>query len=161
MPAKKYRVKLSKEQQEKLEELTRRGSMSVRKYRRARVLLLADENSELGCKKDAEVARLADTSLATVHRVRRRFVEEGLKAALSEKDRPGKPRTFDGKDRAAVTALACSAPPEGHARWSLRLLADKLVELEIVDSISHRTVRDILKKPNSSLTSDANGALES
>jgi transposase len=161
VPAKKYRVKLSKEQQEKLEELTRRGSISVRKYRRARVLQLADENSKLGCKKDAEVAKLADTSLATVHRVRRRFVEEGLEAALNEKARPGKPRTFDGKDRAAVTALACSEPPEGHARWSLRLLADKLVELEIVDSISHRTVRDILKKTNSSLTSSDNGVLES
>ena len=161
MPAKKYRVRLSQEQREKLEELTRRGTISVRKYKRARVLLLADENSEQARKNDEQVAELVDTSLPTVHRVRRRFVEEGLDAALNEKPRPGKPRTFDGKDRAAVIALACSEPPEGHARWSLRLLADKLVELEIVDSISHRTVRDILKKTNLSLTSNDNGVLES
>jgi len=161
MLAKKYRVKLSQEQREKLEELTRRGTVSVRKYKRARVLLLADENSERAGKKDAEIAELVDTSLSTVNRVRRRFVEEGLEVALSEKPRPGKPRTFSGRDRAAVTALATSEPPEGRARWSLRLLADKLVELEIVDSISHRTVRDILKKTNSSLTSNDNGVWES
>jgi transposase len=157
MLAKKYRVKLSQEQREKLEELTKGGTVSVRKYKRARVLLLADENSERGGKKDAEIAELVDTSLSTVSRVRRRFVKEGLELALSEKPRPGKPRTFSGRDRAAVTALASSEPPEGRARWSLRLLADKLVELEIVDSISHRTVRDILKKTSSSLTSNDNG----
>lgn len=161
MPAKKYRVRLAQEQRKKLEELTRRGTMSVRKYKRARVLLLADENGEQAGKKDEEIAELADTSLPTVHRVRRQFVAEGLEATLNEKPRPGKPRTFDGKDRAAVIALACSEPPEGHARWSLRLLADRLVELEIVDSISHRTVRDILKKTNLSLTSNDSGVLES
>ena len=154
-------MRLSEEQRGKLEELTRRGTISVRKYKRARVLLLADENSEHGRKNDREVAELVDASLSTVHRVRRRFAEEGLEASLNEKSRPGKPRTFDGKDRAAVIALACSEPPAGHARWSLRLLADKLVELEIVDSISHRTVRDILKKTSSSLTSNDNGVLES
>lgn len=161
MSVKKYRVKLSKEQHEKLEELTGRGTISVRKYKRARVLLLTDENSEQGRKKDEEVVELVDISPATVHRIRRQFVEEGLEATLNEKSRPGKPRTFDGKDRAAVIALACSEPPEGHARWSLRLLADKLVELEIVDSISHRTVRDILKKTNLSLISNDNGVLGS
>ena len=124
MLAKKYRVKLSQEQRGKLEELTRRGTVSIRKYKRARVLLLADENSEHAGKKDAEIAGLVDTSLSTVNRVRRRFAEEGLDVALSEKPRPGKPRTFSGRDRAAVTALATSEPPEGRARWSLRLLAD-------------------------------------
>jgi transposase len=161
MPAKKYRVKLSEGQRAKLEELTSRGIIPVRKYKRARVLLLVDENSEQGRKKDEEVVALVDTSLATVHRIRRQFVEEGLEATLNEKPRPGKPRTFDGKDRAAVIALACSEPPEGHARWSLRLLADKLVELQIVATISHRTVRDILKKTNLSLTSNDNGVLGS
>jgi transposase len=161
MSAKKYRVKLSQEQREKLEELTRRGTVSVRMYKRARVLLLADENSERAGKKDAEIAELVDTSLSTVNRVRRRFVEEGLDVALRDKPRPGKPRTFSGRDRAAVTALASSAPPEGRARWSLRLLADKLVELEIVDSISHQTVRGILKKTNLGLTSNDNGVSES
>lgn len=154
---KKYRVTLSKEQRGKLEDLTRRGTISVRKYKRARVLLLADENSEQGAKKDEEIAELVDTSVSTIHRVRRRFVDEGLEVALAEKPRPGKPRTFSGRDRAAITALASSEPPEGQARWSLRLLADKLVELEIVDDISHQTVRDILKKTNSSLTSNDSG----
>ena len=161
MPAKKYRVRLSKEQREELEKLTRGGTISVRKYKRARVLLLADENSRHGRKKDEEIVRLVNTSLPTVGRVRRRFVEEGLESALNEKPRPGKPKTFSGKDRAAVIALACSEPPKGHARWTLRLLADKMVELEFVDSISHKTVRDILKKTNLSLTSNDNGVLES
>ena len=161
MPAKKYRVRLSKEQREELEKLTRGGTISVRKYKRARVLFLADENSKQGQKKDGEIVELVDTSMSTVNRIRRRFVEEGLEAALNEKPRPGKPKTFSGKDRATVIALACSEPPEGRARWTLRLLADKMVELEFVDSISHKTVRDILKKTNLSLTSDDNGALES
>jgi transposase len=161
MPAKKYRVRLGKEQREELEKVTRRGTISVRKYKRARVLLLADENSKDGRKKDKEIIRLVNTSLPTVGRVRRRFVEEGLEAALNEKPRPGKPKTFSGKDRASVIALACSEPPEGRGRWTLRLLADKMVELEFVDSISHKTVRDILKKTNFSLISGDNGALES
>ena len=161
MPVKKYRVMLSKEQRKKLEDLTRRGTVSVRKYKRARVLLLADESREQGAKKDEEIAELVNTSISTSHRVRRRCVEEGLEAALTEKPRPGKPRTFSGRDRAAVTALASSEPPEGQARWSLRLLADKLVELEIVDDISHQTVRDILKKTNFSLTSNDSGVSES
>ena len=161
MPAKKYRVMLSKEQRKKLEDLTRRGTVSVRKYKRARVLLLADESREQGAKKDEEIAELVNTSISTSHRVRRRVVEEGLEAALTEKPRPGKPRTFSGRDRAAVTALASSEPPEGQARWSLRLLADKLVELEIVDDISHQTVRDSLKKTNFSLTSNDSGVSES
>jgi transposase len=161
MPAKKYRVRLTKEQREMLEDLTKRGIISVRKYKRARVLLLADENSEHGRKNDEEIVKLVDTSRATVGRIRRRFVEEELEAALAEKPRPGKPKTFSGKDRATVIALACSEPPEGRARWTLRLLADKMVELEFVDSISHKTVRDILKKTNFSLISKDNGALGS
>jgi transposase len=161
MPVKKYRVRLTKEQREVLEDLTKRGVISVRKYKRARVLLLADEASEHGRKRDEEIVNLVQTSLPTVGRIRRRFVEEGLDAALNEKPRPGKPKTFSGKDRAAVIALACSEPPEGRARWSLRLLADKMVELELVDSISHKTVRDILKKTNFSLISKDSGALAS
>lgn len=158
MPAKKYRVRLSQQERKRLEQLTSRGIICVRKYKRARVLLLADENSEHGSKKDEEITELADTSLSTVSRVRRRFMEEGFEAAVEEKPRPGRPRTFSGKERAAVIALACSEPPQGRARWSLRLLADKLVELGMVESISHRTVRDILKKTNLSLTSNDSGA---
>lgn len=161
MPAKKYRVRLAEKQRRRLEVLTKRGTISVRKYKRARVLLLADENSKQGRKKDAEIAQLANTSISTINRVRRRFVEEGMEAALTEKPRPGKPKTFTGKDQATVIALACSEPPEGRARWTLRLLADKMVEFEFVDSISHKTIRDILKKTNFSLTSNDNGVLDS
>lgn len=150
--SKKYRVKLSKVQREKLQELTSSGTIKVRKYKRARVLLLADEAHQEGCQSDQEIAERVDISVATIHRIRRRFFQEGLESALNEKPRPGKSRTFTGKQRAQITALACSEPPEGHARWSLRLLADKLVELDIVDSISHVTVQQVLKKTNSSLT---------
>jgi transposase len=155
---KKYRVKLSDVEQEKLQELTSSGTINVRKYKRARVLLLADEAHKEGCKSDKEIAERVDISVPTIGRIRRRFVEEGLESALNEKPRPGKPKTFTGEQRAQITALACSEPPEGHTRWSLRLLADKLVELEIVESISHVTVQDVLKKTNSSLTSNASGA---
>lgn len=155
---KKYRVKLSKVQREKLQELTSRGTMKVRKYKRARVLLLADEAHKEGCKSDKEVAERVDISVSTIQRIRRRFVEEGLESAISEKPRPGRSRTFTGQQRAQITALACSEPPEGHARWSLRLLANKLVELEIVDSISHVTVQEVLKKTNFSPTSNVSGA---
>lgn len=161
MPAKKYRIRLSEKQREKLEVLTKRGTISIRKYKRARVLLLADENSKQGQKKDAEIVELVDTSMSTVNRIRRRFVEEGLEAALNEKPRPGKPKTFIGKDHATLIALACTEPPEGRARWTMRLLADKMVELEFVDSISHKTVRNMLKKMNFSLTENDSGVLES
>lgn len=161
MPEKQYRVRLNTEQREEMEKLTRVGTISVRKYKRARVLLLADENSEAGCKKDDEIVRLVNTSLTTVVRIRRRFVQEGLESALNEKPRPGKPKTFSGKDRATILALACSDPPGGRARWTLRLLADKMVELGFVDNISHKTIRAVLKKTNFNLISKDNGVLES
>ena len=113
---------------------------------------MADERRKGGAKKDEAIAEQVETSVATVQRIRRRFVQEGLEAALTDKPRSGAPPKFKGQSRAAVTALACSDPPEGHARWTLRLLADKLVELERVDSISHKTVGEILKKTNLSLT---------
>jgi transposase len=155
---KKYRVELSKAQREILQELTSSGTIKVRAYKRARVLLLADEAQADGSKTDEQIATRVDISIPTIQRVRRRFVEEGLEAALNEKSRPGGRPKFSDRQRAAVTALACSEPPEGRARWSLRLLADKLVELEQVDSISHKTVGEILKKTNFSLTSKDIGA---
>ncbi len=142
---KKYRVKLSQAQREELQRLTRSGTIKVRKYKRARALLLADEAHKDGRKSDEQIAQLVDVSAATVQRVRRRFVQEGLEAAISEKPRPGKPRTFGGQQRAQITALACSDPPEGYGRWSLRLLAHKLVELGIVESISRDTVAQVLE----------------
>lgn len=152
MAKKKYRVKLSKEQRETLQELTQRGTIKVRKYKRAQVLLLADETQAKSAKADAEIAEQVGVSPITAHRLRRRFVEEGLEATLAEKPRPGAPAKFSGKHRAEITALACSEPPEGYARWSLRLLANRLVEMDIVDDISHDTVDRVLKKMNSSLT---------
>lgn len=155
---KKYRVKLSQAQREILKELTSSGTIKVRVYKRARVLLLADEGHSDGSKSDKQIATQVGISIPSIQRVRRRFVEEGLEVALHEKSRPGARPKFRGRQRAAVTALACSEPPEGHARWSLRLLADKLVELEQVDSISYKTVGEILKKTNLSLTSKDIGA---
>jgi transposase len=158
---KKYRIKLTQAQREALQELTNGGSIKVRKYKRARVLLLANEETEGVAKTDEEIAEQVAVSPATVYRIRRQFVEEGLKAALEEKPRPGAPPKFSGKDRAEITALACSEPPKGHDRWTLRLLADKLVELDILDDISHDTVDRVLKKTNLSLTSRGSGASES
>jgi transposase len=149
---KKYRVKLSTVQREILKELSSSGTIKVRAYKRARVLLLSDENRAGGAKPGSQIAEEVDLSLATVQRVRRQFVEQGLEAALSEKPRTGAPRKFTERDRAKITALACAKPPQGHARWTLRLLAEKMVELELIESISHDTVDKVLKKTNFSLT---------
>lgn len=152
MSAKKYRVRLTERQRKVLKKLTHSGVISARKLNRAQVLVLSDEARPDGRKTDQEIADVLEISTATIVRIRRRFVQEGLEAALTEKPRPGQPRHLSGKDKAAVVALACSDPPEGYARWSLRLLADKLVELELVDSISHTSVKEVLKKTNLSLT---------
>ena len=149
---KKYRVKLSTAQRELLKELTSSGTVKVRVYKRARVLLLLDEKRAGGAKSGSQIAEEVDLSLATVQRIRRQFVQEGLAAALNEKPRSGAPRKFKERDRAKITALACSKPPTGHARWTLRLLAEKMVELELVESISYDTVDKVLKKTNLSLT---------
>lgn len=148
---KKYRVKLTTAQREMLNELTSSGTIKVRVYKRARILLLSDENRAGGAKPGSQIAEEVDVSLATVQRIGRQFVQAGLEAALSEKPRSGAPRTFKEQDRAKITALACSKPPEGRARWTLRLLAEKMVELELVESISHDTVDKVLKKTNLSL----------
>jgi transposase len=149
---KKYRINLSTAQREILKELTSSGTVKVRVYKRARVLLLSDEKREGGYKPGSQIAEEVELSLATVQRVRRQFVQEGLAAALNEKSRSGAPRKFKERDRAKITALACAKPPKGHARWTLRLLAEKMVELELVESISHDTVDKVLKKTNLSLT---------
>jgi putative transposase len=143
---KKYTVKLTERQRKELINLTRRGKSSARQLRRARVLLLSDENRPKGAMTDAEISEIFSVSLSTIHRIRQQFVNEGLDETLSEKPRSGRPKVFLGRDAAQITALACSDVPEGHAKWSLRLLADKAVELEYVDTISYQTVSNILKK---------------
>ena len=140
MPARKYIVDLTSEERQELLELTRKGSQSVRKVRRARILLKADEGW-----KDKGIMAALDTSSTTVERTRKRFVEGGLEKALNEDPRPGQQRKLDGRGEAHLIALACSEAPAGHSHWTLRLLAGKLVELGVVDSISHETVRRTLK----------------
>lgn len=142
----KYSVKLTKEERSELAGLTIAGKIGVRKLNRVKILLLADENHENGNKTDKEIAEKLDVSEATIIRIRRKYVEEGLELSLEEKPRSGRPPGISGEERAMVTALACSDAPEGFGRWSLRLLADKVVELELVDSISHSSVGKILKK---------------
>ena len=148
MAKKKYKVVLTQKQRQQLKALSQRGKVSARKLTRARILLLADENRPKGPMTDSQIQATLDVAMTTVARIRRRFAAEGLSAALEEKPRPGRPVGFSGKQRALVTALACSDAPDGHDKWTLRLLAEKLVELEYVPSISHTTVAGILKKTN-------------
>ena len=149
MPAKLYRVSLTQDEREHLLGVTQRGKSSGRKVKRALILCKADEGLHQGLT-DQQVAEALMVGPATVSRVRQRFVEGGLERALNDLPRPGQRRKLDGKQEAHLVALACSTPPEGHARWTLRLLADQAVKLELTDSISRETVRQVLKKTNSS-----------
>ncbi len=150
---KKYPVILSEAQREQLKNLIAAGTAPARKLTHARILLKADQNPEGPGWVDEKVAEAVETSQPTVARVRKQYVKEGLEAALNRRP-PNREyqRKLDGEQEARLLALACSEPPEGQARWSLRLLADKLVELEVVDEISYQTVGRTLKKTNSSLT---------
>ena len=141
---KKYVVDLNEQEKKRLEDLTTKGKSGARKIRRARILLLAEEGYI-----DEEIARALGAAVTTVERIRKRFVEEGLEAALSERPRPGATRKLNGHQEAYLVALACSDPPEGKKRWSMQLLADRLVELGMVDEISDETVRRTLKKGTS------------
>ena len=146
-----YRVKLTSEERRQLQELLSKGTAAARTLTHARILLKADEGMDGPRLTDDEIAEALEVNRSTVERVRIRCVEEGLEAAL--RPRPSRqlhPRKLDGVQEAHLVALACSPAPKGRARWSLRLLADQLVELEIVDDISHETVRQTLKKTNSS-----------
>ena len=151
MMVKRYRVRLSEEEQQGLRSLVSKGRAAAYKQTHARILLLCDENQADGAMKDEEIARALKLGTATVERVRRRGVEEGLEAALGRRQQLNRRQTkLDGAGEAHLIALTCSQPPEGRAGWTLRLLADQLVECEIVDSISTETVRQTLKKTNSS-----------
>jgi transposase len=141
MPRKKYQVNLSDEEREALLDITSKGEIKVRKYKRAMILLKADEGLT-----DVQITAAIDTSRPTVERIRKRFVEGGLEKALNEDPRPGQRRKLNGREEAILIATACSEAPEGHDHWTMRLLAGKLVELGVVESISHETVRQTLKK---------------
>ncbi len=152
MPAKKFKVTLTADERERLEELISKGKSAARKLAHARILLACDETDECRGASDTEVADAVHVSRPTVERVRKAFVEEGLEQALNAKrPRQTRPPVFDGESEAKLVALACSSPPEGRTRWTLRLLAERLVELEVFESISSETVRQTLKKTNLSL----------
>ncbi len=149
MPTKKYVVSLSAEEREQLEQLTKRGKAPADKINHARILLKADSNQEGEGWTDKAIAQALDISVSTIERVRQRFVEQSLEQALGRKTQPRrKARLLDGEQEAHLVALACSEPPEGRAKWSLRLLAERMVSLEYVETISHETVRQTLKKTN-------------
>ncbi len=154
---KKYVVRLTEEERGQLETLVRRGRTHARKLLYARILLKADEDGSDRWT-DQRIADALEVSTATVARERRRFCEDGLEVALMPK-KPGLPRrrVLDGRAEAHLIALSCSDPPEGRERWSMRLLADQMVELGHVETLSHETVRRTLKKTASSLTSSASG----
>jgi transposase len=144
MPKKKYLVTLSDDERTQLEQLLRSGKAATRKVTRARILLKASEGWQ-----DSRIAEALSTGRATVERTRQRFVEENL-AALDERPRPGNKPKLDAKAEARLIAEACSAAPEGRERWTLQLLADRVVQLQLTDSYSYEAVRRVLKKTNSS-----------
>jgi transposase len=141
MPRKIYIVNLTKEERTSLLDSIKGGEHSARKLNRARILLLADEG-----KTDSEIAEALHTGTATVQRTRQRFVEGNLEGALNERPRLGRQKKLDEKGEAVLETLAHSKPPEGRKRWTLQLLADQLVELKVVDSISYETIRQEVKK---------------
>jgi putative transposase len=136
----KYPVRLSRKKRSALLRIVSTGTRSARVINHARILLMAHEGMV-----NRIIAQTLSITSMTVYAVRRRFQTEGL-GCLYDRPRPGKPRKLNGKAEARLTAIACSEPPEGHARWSVRLLADRLVQLEVVDTISHKTVWETLKK---------------
>jgi transposase len=145
---KKYKVTLTTDERQSLHDLIAAGKAAAKKLTHARILLKADAAPEGPAWTDDRIAEAVEVNLTTVERLRQRFVEQGLEAALVRKkqDRPSRQRKLDGDGEARLIALACSAPPQGRSAWTLQLLADKLVELHVVDAISDETVRQVLKK---------------
>lgn len=149
---KKYVVELTSEERKQLEGLIKKGKVAGYKIRHAQMLLKADQGKEGPGWPDQQIAEAFGAHLTTVESLRKRLVEQGLDAALQRKKQacPSRERKLDGDGEARLIALACSAPPEGRNEWTLRLLADRLVELSVVESISHMTVSRTLKKTRSS-----------
>jgi len=155
----RYRVTLTQEERKELETMTRRGKTHARRFIHARALLLCDAGVEGPAWNVADVATALGVTSRSIEHLKKRFVEEGLEAALERKPREKPPREviFDGVFEARLIALACSDVPEGHRRWTVRLLADKAVELKFAKTVSHMTVQRVLKKTNLSLTSASTG----
>ena len=151
MPAKRYRVTLTPDERQQLQQRLAAGRAAARSLMHARVLLKADEAPEGPAWIDEQICEALEVSDTTVERIRRRFVEEGLDVALGRKPtRRVYQRKLDGEQEAQLIALACSPPPLGRRQWSLRLLADRMVELRFIDGVSYETVRQVLKKTFSS-----------
>ena len=155
----RYRVTLTQEERKELESMTRRGKTHARRFIHARALLLCDAGVDGPAWNVSDVATALGVTSRAIEHLKKRFVEEGLEAALERKPREKPPRevTFDGAFEARLIALACSDAPEGRQRWTVRLLADKAVELRFAASVSHMTVQRVLKKTNLSLTSASTG----
>ena len=149
---KKYKVTLTSDERQQLQKLITAGKASAKKLAHARILLKADAAKGGPAWSDSRIAKAIEVSTDTVARVRERFVEQGLEAALVRKkqDKPSREPVLDGRAEAKLIVLACSAAPGGRECWTMQLLADKLVELKIVDSVSDETVRRVLKKTRSS-----------
>ena len=143
--AKRYRIHLTDEERERLDDLTRKGTASVRMVRRAQTLLLAADEQ-----RDEDIATALRIGVATVERTRRRCIEEGVEASLRERPRPGARPKLGPKEQAMVVALACTKPPEGRERWTMQLLADRVVELQIVPDLTDESIRRLLKRTSSS-----------
>jgi transposase len=141
-----FSVRLSTEERQQLQSYIHHGQRSARSINRARILLLADAQCS-----DDEITTLLGVHRATVHRIRKSYYERGLHSTLQEKHRSGAPCKIDGRVEATLTMLACSNPPAGYGRWTLQLLADKLVELAVIQSISLESVRTALKKTSLNL----------
>jgi transposase len=143
---KKYRVTLTVEERQQLEQLLSKGKAAARRLTRARVLLKVDAGPSGPSWDDEQVREAVEVGLSTVYRVRQDFVESGLEAALEPRPKGHRLRKLDGDQEAHLIALACSAPPAGRRRWTVRLLAERFVELKEVEGISPETVRQALKK---------------
>jgi len=141
MPRKMYIINLMDEERQMLREMTRKGKVNARQFKRAMILLKADEGLT-----DQQIMAALNVSRPCVERIRKRFVSDGIDRALNEDPRPGQKRKLDGRGEAVLIATACSDAPEGHEHWTLRLLAGQLVKLQVVDAISYETVRRTLKK---------------
>ena len=157
---KKYVIKLSEAERSHLQGVINKGKSPAKRLLKARILLKADVGAHGEGWSDGRIMDALDTNKSMVTRVRQQFVEEGLEAVLSSKQRaaPAITPIFDGEKEARLMALACSTPPEGHARWTLRLLEDKVVELGIVERASDNTIGRVLKKTRFSLTAKSNGS---
>jgi transposase len=151
--SKRYIVRLSDEERKRLAELLGKKSLAAKKRMRAQVLVKADAGQDGPAWIDSRIAEAFDVSVVTVEKIRRSYVLEGLDAAIDRKKqcRPSRQPVLDGAKEARLVALCCGTVPAGHGRWTLRLLADKLVELKVVESVCHETVRQALKKTNCSL----------